>query len=377
MSLQRNRTWVRRLAVLAVAGVIAGCSSSAGSSQAPTATGTPTGAPSAPAAAAAGSAAASAAADQPQITLKFSCPCTTGQPQTEAMQRFADEVKQETNGAVTVDLFPNGSLLSQTVEFEGLQKDSVDIAYAAPDTFAPQVSAMEILLTPYMYTSWPQVLSTFNSQYGQQLVQLSVQKLGVRPLDIQDLGARELNLTITKHISTPADLNGVKLRMPPGPYWAKLGAAMGAQVTPVAFNEIYLALQTGTVQGQDNPVATDVANKFYEVTKQLILTNHVFSPVMPSINEKVWEKLSASEQQAIVKAFQDADTWADQQVQNTQDQGIALMQQHGLQVYSPDVKAFQSTVLKSFLCDPSWTGPFLPGMLQSVEQSTGAVVPSC
>jgi len=104
---------------------------------------------------------------------------------------------------------------------------------------------------------------------------------------------------------------------------------MGAQVTPVAFNEIYLALQTGTVQGQDNPVATDVANKFYEVTKQLILTNHVFSPVMPSINESVWQKLSTSEQQAIVKAFQDADTWADQQVQNTQDAGIALMQQHG------------------------------------------------
>ncbi len=376
MASQRHRAWWSRIAVLTAAVVvIAGCSSSAGSSPAaPASAAAPA---SSAASAAAAPASAAAAANQPQITLKFSCPCTTGQPQTEAMTRFADEVKQLTNGAVTVDLFPNGSLLSQTVEFEGLQKDSVDIAYAAPDTFAPQAQAMEILLTPYMYTSWAQVQSTFNSQYGQQLIQLAIQKLGVRPLDIQDLGARELNLTITKHINTPADLAGVKLRMPPGPYWAKLGAAMGAQVTPVAFNEIYLALQTGTVQGQDNPVATDVANKFYEVTKQLILTNHVFSPVMPSINESVWQKLSTSEQQAIVKAFQDADTWADQQVQNTQDAGIALMKQHGLQVYSPDVKAFQTAVLKSFLCDPTWTSPFLPGMLQSVEQSTGAVVPSC
>lgn len=356
-----------RVGVVTLAVIVAGCSSSGGTS--PTASNA--GGSSAPSSGAASSAAA------PPITLKFSCPCVTGQPQTTAMQRFADEVKQLTNGAVTVQLFPNGSLLSQTVEFQGIQKDSVDIAYAPPDTFAPQVAAMEILLTPYMYTSWSQVQSTFASPAGQQLVQLAVQKLGVRPLDIQDLGARELNLTITKHITTPADLAGVKLRMPPGNYWVKLGQAMGAEVTPVAFNEIYLALQTGTVQGQDNPVATDVANKFYEVTKQLILTNHVFSAVLPTINEKAWEKLSTSEQQAIVKAFHDADLWADQQVQSAQDQGIALMRQHGLQVYSPDVKAFQSAVLKAFLCDPSWTGPFLPGMLQSVEQSTGAAVPTC
>ncbi len=382
---RRNRTWRTGIAVLAAAVVIAACSSSAASTAAPSSAAAPASSAAAPASAAAASTAASAApaasaaaaANNPQMTLKFSCPCTTGQPQTEAMQRFATEVHQLTNGAITVDLFPNGSLLSETVEFEGLQKDSVDIAYAAPDVFAPQAQAMEILLTPYMFTSWSQVQSTFNSQYGQQLVQLAVQKLGVRPLDIQDLGARELDLTVTKHINTPADMAGIKLRMPPGPYWAKLGAAMGAQVTPVAFNEIYLALQTGTVQGQDNPVATDIANKFYEVTKQLVLTNHVFSPVMPTINESVWQKLSTSEQQAIVKAFQDADTWADQQVQNTQDAGIALMKQHGMQVYSPDVKAFQSAVLKSFLCDPTWTSPFLPGMLQSVEQSTGAVVPTC
>lgn len=317
------------------------------------------------------------ATSQPHVALRFSCPCTTDQPQTMAMQRFANEVKKNTNGAVTVTLFPNGSLLGQTVEFQGLQKDAVDIAYAAPDTFAPQVGEMEILLTPYLYTSWSQVEDAYHSTDGQKFGPLAEQRLGVRPLDIQNLGARELNLTVTKHISTPADLSGVKLRMPPGPYWAKLGAAMGAQVTPVAFNEIYLAMQTGTVQGQDNPVATDVANKFYEVTKQLILTNHVFSPVLPTINEQAWKRLSASEQAAVVQAFKDADQWADDQVQSQQNQDVALMKQHGLDVYSPNVKSFQTAVLKAYLCDQSWTGQFLPGMLQSVEKSTRAALPTC
>jgi tripartite ATP-independent transporter DctP family solute receptor len=324
-----------------------------------------------------GSSASTGSGSEPKVTLKFSCPCTTDQPQTKAMQRFADDVKKQTNGAVTIELFPNGSLLSQNVEFQGLQKDSVDMAYAAPDTFAPQVAEMEVLLTPYLYTKWSQVEDTFRSADGQKLVPLSIQRLGVRPLDIQNLGARELNLAVTKHINTPGDMRGIKLRMPPGPYWAKLGAAMGAQVTPVAFNEIYLALQTGTVQGQDNPVATDVANKFYEVTKQLILTNHVFSAVLPSINDKAWQRLSASEQKAVVQAIKDADQWADTQVQDTQDQGIALMKQHGVQVYSPDVKAFQVAVLKAYLCDSTWTGQFLPGMLKSVEKSTAAAIPSC
>lgn len=314
---------------------------------------------------------------QPQVTLKFSCPCTTEQPQTKAMQRFADEVSRLTNGAVKVKLFPNGSLLAQNVEFQGLQKGTTDIMYSDPSQYPPKVPEMELLLTPYLFTDWAQVEQTFSSPDGQKLVNLAVQKLGVRPLGIQNLGARQLNLNVTKKIMTPADLKGVKLRMPPGPYWAKLGAAMGGQVTPVAFNEIYLALQTGTVQAQDNPVATDVANKFYEVTKQLVLTNHVLSPVMPTIREAAWKKLSNSEQQALVKAAQDADTWASQQVQSLQQQDIKIMEQHGVKVYAPDIQAFRSAVLKSFLCDQSFSGQFLPGMLGNVEQLTQASPPTC
>lgn len=314
---------------------------------------------------------------EPQVTLKYSCPCTDQQPQAQAMTRFADQVHKATNGAVTIQVFTNGSLLSQNVEFQALQKGSTDIADTDPAQYAPQVAEMQIYLTPYLFTKWSQVEDTFKSSDGQKLTATALQKLGIRQLDIQDLGARELNLSITKTIKTPADMKGVRLRMPPGPYWAKLGQALGAQVTPVAFNEIYLALQTGTVQGQDNPVASDVANKFYEVTKQVVLTNHVFSAVFPTINEKSWQKLSASEQKAMVKAMQEADQWADQQVQGSQDDGLKLMEQNGLKVYSPDTAAFQKAVLTAFICDPSYKSQLLPGMLEAVEKSTKAQLPSC
>ncbi|MHB8620424.1 MAG: DctP family TRAP transporter solute-binding subunit [Chloroflexota bacterium] len=386
--------------ILAGATVLAACggsqpaapstpASSAPASSAPASSAPASSAPAsaAPASAAPSSASASAAApatspsaSQPKVTLKYSCPCTTGpkqSPQTTAMTRFADEVKQLTNGAVTIKLFPNGSLLGQNVEFQGLEKGSTDIADTDPNQWQPQVPALQILLVPYLYTHFSQAQTVFHGADVQKLVQLGVQKAGVRVLDVQNLGARELNLTITKKIETPADLNGVKLRMPPGPYWAKLGQAMGAKVTPVAFNEIYLALQTGTVQGQDNPVATDVANRFYEVTKQLILTNHVFSPIMPAINEKAWKKLSPSEQTAVTKAMRDADAWANQQIKQGQDKDIKFMEKHGLKVYSPNTKAFQSAVLKAFVCDPTFTKAFPSGLLSSVEKSTGAATPTC
>jgi len=324
-----------------------------------------------------GAAPATSSSNEPHVTLKYSCPCTTDQPQTQAMQKFADEVKKLTNGAVTISVFPNGSLLAQNIEFQGLQKGSTDIMDSDPSMYPPKVAQMEILLTPYLFTSWSQVEQTFRSSDGQKLVDLAVQQLGVRPLDIQNIGVRELNLNVTKQIMTPDDLKGVKLRMPPGPYWAKLGAAMGGQVTPVAFNEIYLALQTGTVQAQDNPVPTDVANKFYEVTKQLVLTNHVLSPVMPTISEAAWKKLSPNEQKAVVKAAQDSDAWADQDVQSLQDQDVKIMEQHGIKVYTPNTAAFRSAVLKSFLCDPTFSGQFLPGMLSDVEKLTKATPPSC
>jgi TRAP-type C4-dicarboxylate transport system substrate-binding protein len=152
---------------------------------------------------------------------------------------------------------------------------------------------------------------------------------------------------------------------------------MGGQVTPVSFTEIYLSLETGIVQAQDNPLATDIADKFYEVTKEVVLTNHLFSPVMPTINEASWKELSTTEQKDLVQAVTDQDNWADQQVASQQSQDISFLKKHGLQVYSPNISAFRTPVLKSFLCDPTYVSGLTPGVLAYALKATGAKLPSC
>ncbi|MHB1577267.1 MAG: TRAP transporter substrate-binding protein DctP, partial [Candidatus Dormibacteria bacterium] len=193
----------------------------------------------------------------PKVTLKWSCPCLSAPPQapeTEAMSRTAAQVFSMTHGAVTIEVFPNSSLLPQATEFEGVQANTAQMSYSSGDEYQAQLPQGMIYEIPYLFTSFAQEQQVFNSAYGKKLNALISQKLGVHILGIQDLGARELDLSITKKIMTPADMAGVKLRMPPGTYWTQLGQAMGGSVTPVGFTEIYLSLQTGVVQAQDNPL---------------------------------------------------------------------------------------------------------------------------
>jgi len=318
--------------------------------------------------------------NMPKVTLKWSCPCLSAPPQapeTQMLYRTASQVFQMTHGAVNIEVFPNSSLLPQATEFEGVQQGVADMSLSDPTQYQANLPAGMIFDIPYLYSNWPQVEKVFSSSYGKQLNKELVSKLGVRLMGIQDLGPRELDLNVTKKIMTPADMARIKLRMPPGNYWTQLGEAMGGAVTPAGFTEIYLSLETGVVQAQDNPLPTDVADKFYQVTKQIVLTNHLFSPVMPTINEKSWNELSPIEQKDLVTAVTNQDTWASNQVAAQQAQDITFLKKQGLKVYSPDIAAFRAPVLKSFLCDPAYVSGLLPGMLNYALKTTGAQQPAC
>ena len=119
----------------------------------------------------------------------------------------------------------------------------------------------------------------FDGEIGKEMYRLVEDKMGIKVLTVGYLGTRELNLRTEKEIKTPADLAGVKLRMPGSDTWLFLGKALGANPLPVAFGEIYTALQTGAIDGQDNPLPTVRATKFYEVTKQIVITDHLVDSI--------------------------------------------------------------------------------------------------
>ena len=174
-------------------------------------------------------------------------------------------------------------------------------------------------------------------------------KLSVKLLSVMYLGRRQLNLRTDKQINTPEDLAGIKLRMPGSDAWQFLGRALGASPTPMAFTEVYTALQTGAIDGQDNPLPTNKDAKFFEVTKQIVLTSHLVDLNYIAISKKLWDRLPAAQQQALQKAADEAAESGRKKQLELEAELEQFFKDKGLKVYTPNVDAFRKRVQKAYL----------------------------
>jgi tripartite ATP-independent transporter DctP family solute receptor len=287
---------------------------------------------------------------------------------TKAIRKFAEEVEQRTGGSVTVEVFDSGSLFDQTGEQTALQRGDLDMAYASPQWIAESVPEAEIVGVPYLIEDVDHLYAVMDGEVGQQLFDLAVEKAGVRPLMSLYLGTRQLNLRDIGHdVTTPEDLDGVKLRVPDAESWIKMGEALGASPTPLAFGELYLALQTGTVDGQDNPLPTTRNAKFHEVTSQISLTAHLVNDVWPTINEEVWQELSAEQQTAITESWKVARDFGTDLALQSEEEAVQFFEDAGLNVYEPDIDAFRQHVLPLYLDDEAVTSKWIDGMLEQIQ----------
>ena len=174
------------------------------------------------------------------------------------------------------------------------------------------------------------------------------EKMEVTALATVYLGTRQLNLRDTRKVATSADLKGVKLRMPGTREWLFLGEALGATATPLAFGEVYLGLKTGTIDGQDNPLPSVRAAKFYEVTKQIVLTGHLVDSLFITMSNKSFNALSAAQRQKVVAAAQAAALWNNDNRIKEESQLVEFFKKEGLQVVTPDVEAFRKSVQAAY-----------------------------
>ncbi len=194
--------------------------------------------------------------------------------------------------------------------------------------------------------------NVMNGDIGKQVFQRVADEQGILPLGCYYLGTRQVSLSEDKEIKTPADLNGINLRMPNSDAWVFLGKAMGANPTAIAFNDLYLALQTGTVDGQDNPLPTVQSAKFYEVQKSISLTNHLVDSVWPTINVNTWNKLTDTQKGWVMEAVEAGRKACDEQNLKTEAEVQDFLREKGLAIYEADVSAFAKHVLDTYLGDP-------------------------
>jgi tripartite ATP-independent transporter DctP family solute receptor len=298
---------------------------------------------------AAAAAFAPVASAQDKVTLRMSTPASETDQRSVALATvFAPAV------AEFADYQPhyNASLVQQGAELEAINAGDLEMSITSAQELATFFPEFSIFTAGYVHQSAAHQVAVFNDPLMDPFKQKVEDELGVKLLAVMYLGQRHVNLRFPqaeKNIQTPADLAGVNLRMPGSDAWQFLGRALGANPTPMAFTEIYTALQTGAVDGQDNPLPTVVDAKFYEVTKQIALTQHLVDLNYIAFSKAVWDVLTP-EQQATVQEAAVAAAESGRQAQLAKEQElVSFLRDQGLDVYEPDLAAFRSHVQAEYL----------------------------
>lgn len=276
-----------------------------------------------------------------QYKLSFSSVSVPNDAHTKAMYAFKESIEKLTSGQITVDVYHSGQLFTQEAQNPALQKGTLDMAYIGPNWLTDWVPYMSMFAAPYVFRDYAHMSKAFNGDFGKEIFDDVAAKTGVRPLGGYYLGTRQINLRdIGREVKTPADMKGVKLRMPNSPSWLLMGRALGANPTPLSFTEVYMGLKTGTIDGQDNPLPTDKNAKFYEVTKYIILTDHFVNPILPTINEKKWQELGPDLQAKMYQATEEGRKVCDKINLDDEAQLIEFFKSQGMTIVTPNKDAF-------------------------------------
>jgi tripartite ATP-independent transporter DctP family solute receptor len=286
---------------------------------------------------------------QDKITLRMSTPASeTDQRAVALAEVFAPALA----GFATYEPHYNASLIAQNAELEAINAGDLEMSIASAQELAQFFPEFSIFATGYVHQSAAHQVAVFNDPLMDPFKKKVEDELGVKLLAVMYLGRRHVNLRQSKEeltVTTPADLAGVNLRMPGTDAWQFLGTALGANPTPMAFTEIYTALQTGSVDGQDNPLPTVVDAKFYEVTKQIALTSHLVDLNYIAFSKAVWDKLTPEQQAAVQKAAEDAaESGRQKQLAKEADVG-SFLEGKGMAIYEPDLKAFREHVQAQYV----------------------------
>jgi tripartite ATP-independent transporter DctP family solute receptor len=281
-----------------------------------------------------------------KIKLRLSSPATpTDQRAVAVTTVFAPAVAE----FATFEPHWNASLFKQGTELEAISRGNLEMSIASAQELAEFFPEFSIFSAGYLHRDAAHQVKVFNSDLFKPFKKMVEDKLGVKLLTVMYLGRRQLNLRIDKQVNTPEDLAGVKLRMPGSEAWQFLGRALGANPTPMAFTEVYTALQTGAIDGQDNPLPTDKDSKFYEVTKQIVLTSHLVDLNYLTLSKKVWDGLTPAQQATLQKAADDAAESGRQKQLKLEAELEQFFKDKGLKVYTPNVDAFRKRVQKAYL----------------------------
>lgn len=267
------------------------------------------------------------------ITLKLGHIQSESDLWHKGAQKFAELVAKKTNGEVTVQIFPNSTIGNDRDMTEGLQMGSVDFALVAGvlGNFEPSLQIMEM---PYLFKNEEHLRKVIYGPIGDDLLGKLLSSSNIRGLSFWERGPRQL--TTNKPVNSLEDIKGIKIRVPEIPPMVTAWKAMGANPTPMAWGEVYTALQQNVIEAQENPVPYIHAGKIYEVQKYIAMTNHKYEYVVMAMSNKTWEKLTPDQQKAISEAAKEATQYENKLVADKTNDLFNDLQAKGMKVTKPD-----------------------------------------
>ncbi|MCB1397554.1 MAG: TRAP transporter substrate-binding protein DctP [Rhodobacter sp.] len=262
--------------------------------------------------------------------------------------------------------YHGATLFAQGTELNAMQRGNLDMGNLAIFDFQNQVPAVGILGMPFLFRDYTHMRAVYNSDVLDDLLNEAAAETGVHFLAFPYIGARHLSYIGDRRYMTPEDLNGVRLRMPGGEGWQFVGQAMGATPVPVPFTEVYTALQTGSIDAQDNGFPATNAMHFNELINHMALTNHLIAANEFVISQSKWDSMTADQQARVQMCADRFEAAIDAETLRQENELQAAFEAQGIDIYTPDLAAFQAHAVEMYM-NSDYSASWPEGLIERIN----------
>jgi len=269
---------------------------------------------------------------------------------TQAAIRFAEEMKQRTNGKIQITHFPDSQLGKWQQMLESVKTGSMAMM------FSPGGGSKDFYITqlPYLFRDRDHVTKILDGEIREEWSKRHLEKTGIYIFGGLDVGLRHCTFGKVP-VRTPTDMQGMKFRVPQDPHFIEIFKALGARPTPIPFGELYLALRQGVIDGTDSHLDIIIQAKMWEVQKYLVLTGHMLTPFWAHLSGAVWQSLTPETRKVWMDTWKEVAGWVKKEMINKEEKNISLWKSNGGVVIEPDIEAFREAtkdVWKKLLTEP-------------------------
>ena len=358
--MKRRNVLGMTMAVVMGAGLLSGCSGSGGNTAAPVPA--QTSQAQEPADAKGGAEAAASAGGGAEAVEARELSWYLGEAESHAWSQvsydIAKEIEEKTGGSLKIKVYPGATLGTQAEALDMLRTGSLAFEITGPSILASFCDQVQVYSLPYAFDDTEQAYAYFASDASQKMYNETILNAsGVRTLDVWYYGDR--NLTIKgREPAQPSDLSGLSIRCMDTPISKTVVAALGGNPVPINMSELYLSLQTGVVAGQENPVPTIIAQKFYEVQDAVVLTKHSVHLGTVEVSEQIWQSLTEEERGVVTEVLDKYRPIIEERIRKETEEGLETLKEQGMKVIEPDLEPFKENadkVIQDTLGgDPAW-----------------------